>query len=592
MLAFDVSGSMAATDLTPTRMDAAKAAALAFVAAPAAGRADRRRRVQRRGLHDPGADQRPGSRARGAIERLAPERGTSLGQGILPSLDAILEADEQPPSTDYYTNRSPAPTPQPTPVPPGTHAPAIIVLLSDGENTERPRPARRRPQAAADRGRPHRHGGHRQRRPGTTLEVDGFRVHTQLDEAALKAIAARTDGTYYAAADQGDLAKIYGDLGTPSRRPDRAVRADRRSSRAPGSSCSSSAAPRSLAGRCRDAPASRAGWPLMTSCGPACWRSSSSCRSWSALVWASRRPKPAVRFSSLSLVRDAAPRSSRIRRHLPFALFLIGLGSLVIAMARPVGGRVGARRADDRDARDGRVAEHVLDGHPAQSAHRGRGGRLVVRPAAERDDADRHRGVRRLRRDRPGADDRPGGPARRHPVPRDRAPDRDRQRDPRVDRRDRRDRPVASRRRPERPTRSTRRRRAAGRPARRLRAGDHRAADRWLEQCRPGPGRGGEAGRRPRDPHLHDRVRDDRSGRRRDAVPAAVHRQRAGRSGRRLRRRRRFGGGGVRRRRRRLPARHRRGHAQRRSPTRPAASTTRPRAPTSSPRSSTRSPPT
>ena len=32
LLAFDVSGSMAATDLTPTRMDAAKAAALAFVA--------------------------------------------------------------------------------------------------------------------------------------------------------------------------------------------------------------------------------------------------------------------------------------------------------------------------------------------------------------------------------------------------------------------------------------------------------------------------------------------------------------------------------------------------------------------------------
>jgi Ca-activated chloride channel family protein len=42
-----------------------------------------------------------------------------------------------------------------------------------------------------------------------------------------------------------------------------------------------------------------------------------------------------VRFSSLSLVRVAAPGSSRIRRHLPFALFLLGLGSLVFAMARP-----------------------------------------------------------------------------------------------------------------------------------------------------------------------------------------------------------------------------------------------------------------
>jgi Ca-activated chloride channel family protein len=42
-----------------------------------------------------------------------------------------------------------------------------------------------------------------------------------------------------------------------------------------------------------------------------------------------------VRFSSLSLLRAAAPGSSRIRRHLPFALFVIGLGSLVFAMARP-----------------------------------------------------------------------------------------------------------------------------------------------------------------------------------------------------------------------------------------------------------------
>jgi Ca-activated chloride channel family protein len=52
-------------------------------------------------------------------------------------------------------------------------------------------------------------------------------------------------------------------------------------------------------------------------------------------VWALRRPRAGVRFSSLSLVRAAVPRSSWIRRHLPFVLFLVGLGSLVIAIARP-----------------------------------------------------------------------------------------------------------------------------------------------------------------------------------------------------------------------------------------------------------------
>ena len=43
-----------------------------------------------------------------------------------------------------------------------------------------------------------------------------------------------------------------------------------------------------------------------------------------------------VRYSSLALVRDAGPGSSRLRRHLPFALFLAALAALVVAMARPV----------------------------------------------------------------------------------------------------------------------------------------------------------------------------------------------------------------------------------------------------------------
>ena len=53
-------------------------------------------------------------------------------------------------------------------------------------------------------------------------------------------------------------------------------------------------------------------------------------------IWALRRRHAGLRYSSLSLVREAQPRSSRIRRHLPFALFVLAIGSLVIAMARPV----------------------------------------------------------------------------------------------------------------------------------------------------------------------------------------------------------------------------------------------------------------
>ncbi len=53
-------------------------------------------------------------------------------------------------------------------------------------------------------------------------------------------------------------------------------------------------------------------------------------------IWMLRRRWVAVRYSSLSLVRDALPRHSRIKRHLPFAAFLFGLSSLVIALGRPV----------------------------------------------------------------------------------------------------------------------------------------------------------------------------------------------------------------------------------------------------------------
>jgi Ca-activated chloride channel homolog len=49
-----------------------------------------------------------------------------------------------------------------------------------------------------------------------------------------------------------------------------------------------------------------------------------------------RRRRSAVRYSSLALVREALPRTTWLRRHLPFALFLLALASLLVALARPV----------------------------------------------------------------------------------------------------------------------------------------------------------------------------------------------------------------------------------------------------------------
>jgi Ca-activated chloride channel homolog len=49
-----------------------------------------------------------------------------------------------------------------------------------------------------------------------------------------------------------------------------------------------------------------------------------------------RRRRFAVRYSSLSLVREAVAKQSWLRKHLPFILFLLALASLVLALGRPV----------------------------------------------------------------------------------------------------------------------------------------------------------------------------------------------------------------------------------------------------------------
>ncbi len=48
-----------------------------------------------------------------------------------------------------------------------------------------------------------------------------------------------------------------------------------------------------------------------------------------------RRRRFSVRYSSLVLVREAMRRQSSWRRHIPFALFLLALASLVVAVGRP-----------------------------------------------------------------------------------------------------------------------------------------------------------------------------------------------------------------------------------------------------------------
>jgi Ca-activated chloride channel family protein len=207
ILTFDVSGSMAADDLKPSRIEAAKAAAKDFVEhQPSTVQigvvafSDSGFSVQA-----PTSDQEA---ILATIDRLTPQRGTSLANGILVSLNTIETGNEQ--TTHFYSNLTPEPTPTPTPVPEGVYTPAVIILLTDGENNESPNPLTAA-QAAADRGvRIYTVGIGSA--AGTTLHVNGFIVHTQLDEPMLKQISQITGGAYYNAQSEQDLRNIYEEL--------------------------------------------------------------------------------------------------------------------------------------------------------------------------------------------------------------------------------------------------------------------------------------------------------------------------------------------------------------------------------------------
>jgi Ca-activated chloride channel family protein len=207
MLLFDVSGSMAAEDMQPTRMEAAKTAARTFVE-----RQPSSVQIGVVAFSDSGlAIQAPTNdqaAVLAAINRLSPQRGTSLGQGILASLGAIEATKQEAPL--QYSNRTPTPAPAPTPLPRGTYTSAVIVLLTDGENNESPNPLAAA-QAAIDRGVRVFTVGIGSA-AGTILHVNGFTVHTQLDETLLQQIAQLADGAYYNAQNQDQLDTIYNDI--------------------------------------------------------------------------------------------------------------------------------------------------------------------------------------------------------------------------------------------------------------------------------------------------------------------------------------------------------------------------------------------
>ena len=104
-------------------------------------------------------------------------------------------------------NGAEIPSATPTPAPASADNSAVIVLLTDGENNMKPDPMEAA-QFAADRGVPI-HTIAVGSVEGTILEVNGFTVHTKVDEATLQQISDITDGLYFNAETEEDLRTIY-----------------------------------------------------------------------------------------------------------------------------------------------------------------------------------------------------------------------------------------------------------------------------------------------------------------------------------------------------------------------------------------------
>ncbi|MFZ5882316.1 MAG: vWA domain-containing protein [Chloroflexota bacterium] len=206
VLVFDVSGSMAADDIAPTRMEAAKTIAADFVNDQPANV-----RIGVVAFSDGGLTVQTPATNREAtlatIERLVPRRGTSLGNGILVGLNTIAVDAGDPPlvNTNSLSTADDVLT-----APQGWYPSAVILLFSDGENNDPPDPLAVT-DLAADLGvRIYTIGvGSLE---GATIRVEGMTIHTQMNEALLTEIAQASGGQYYFAGDSAGLDRIYSDL--------------------------------------------------------------------------------------------------------------------------------------------------------------------------------------------------------------------------------------------------------------------------------------------------------------------------------------------------------------------------------------------
>ncbi len=191
VVTIDVSLSMEATDVKPTRLEAAKAAAKDFVSA-----LPPKFNVALVSFAGTATTVVPPTLDRGAvtaaIENLSPDRSTAIGEGIYTSLAALAQVPPDPDNPDAVV-------------------PARVVLLSDGK-TQIGRTSDQAAQAAKA-----------QRVPiytiayGTAdgyIEIGGRQEPVPVDKAELARVAKISGGEAYTASSAGELKQVYKDIGS------------------------------------------------------------------------------------------------------------------------------------------------------------------------------------------------------------------------------------------------------------------------------------------------------------------------------------------------------------------------------------------
>jgi Ca-activated chloride channel family protein len=222
ILSMDVSGSMRATDVKPSRVEAMQAAAKSYIS--------QQHREVLIGIvafaasaflvQSPTSDH---TALNAAIDRLELQRGTAVGSGILMSL-ATLFPDEDF-SVNPFTARGDPPDPAfngftargaplggvrkkpPVQVEPGSNKSAVIILLTDGSTNAGPDPIEAA-RTAANRGVRVFTVGFGTAN-GDIVGFGGRRMRADLDEDSLKRIADITHAQYHRASSAEELQGVY-----------------------------------------------------------------------------------------------------------------------------------------------------------------------------------------------------------------------------------------------------------------------------------------------------------------------------------------------------------------------------------------------